>query len=398
MPAPPRAASQTVALEGPQPPAEPALTLWSKKLPSGLGRLALLGGFQGDISGPAYAVLCAMLILILVSLGVGFFIAMGGSKELEDGKTKPLARPMVPGAMNGQAFPVPRPSSSAVGPPGPAAGGEGARLSDAFMPSAYQRPSLTSFGPSSSARGLPQSAAGAGAAVPTPPGLSSRFLGGQRPPQALQERSKGIQLPLCPELVVPQSSECSLLVPSLFDRSKAAPGLAGGGVKGETTLLTVDDSRGTPVFRVALSAPSSSLRSGGGSSSRCLTLSSATGEALFALAREKEAKRSLSLCDHADKVYGEVSTSELWGNGGTFTLSTVQGHRIHFRSDGGLNGSLNATADDGRLLAIVEAPPNTGEIAPRRPVIIGPLVDAGLIVLCLLSIDWLRHESRAAAA
>jgi hypothetical protein len=127
-----------------------------------------------------------------------------------------------------------------------------------------------------------------------------------------------------------------------------------------------------------------------------LTLSSASGEALFALAREKEAKRTLAIHNHADKLYGEIEAlSDSSATGGTFCVSTPAGSRIHFRSDTGpRSGGINATADDGRLLAIVEPPANLEDKQPRS-VVIGPLVDAGLIVLSLLAIDWLRLDQRA---
>eukprot|EP00929_Paragymnodinium_shiwhaense_P010001 TRINITY_DN11447_c0_g1_i4.p1 TRINITY_DN11447_c0_g1~~TRINITY_DN11447_c0_g1_i4.p1 ORF type:complete len:527 (+),score=70.14 TRINITY_DN11447_c0_g1_i4:161-1741(+) len=359
------------------------------------GRLALL---HRSVRGSTFSPILAMVLMILVGLVAGMVIVAAATKnkDMDDPlHQQHLQQRLVGHMVPSQAFPMPRASVSAVG------GGHGhlPRLSEASNTEAYPRPS--SVRPFGSQRGLSlASAAGLsprelpreGAAPQHPLQTRVSTLGGASAggPQ-LPDKSIGMQQPLCPDLVVPQASECSLMVPCLLDRAGQPAHASSGASKSDTTVVTVDDSRGTPVFRAALSSPASALRSGGATSSRCLTISSASGEALFAVAREKEAKRTIAICDHSDKLYGDLQMTERWGNGYTFVLTATTGHRITFRNDNALNGSMNATADDGRLLSIVDAAQHSAE-GMRRSVIIGPLVDAGLIVLCLLSIDWLRSD------
>jgi hypothetical protein len=210
----------------------------------------------------------------------------------------------------------------------------------------------------------------------------ARAFHAQSPGNSLMPSDKSASLHLCQELVVPQASECSLLVPNMPAQVAYAR---------DTTLVAVDDFNNTAVFRAALSAfraetlETPQLDIG----ARCLTLSSASGQTLFAVAREKVPQRSLNICNNADKLYGVLETME---PGVAFCLSTVMGQKVNFKVDNRI-GTVNATAEDGRLLAIVEPSKVPGDTSERRSVIIGPLVDAGLIVLCLLSIDWLRNSS-----
>lgn len=381
-----------------QQPGEPPIpSLWTK-LPGGLHhltQLTQLGGLHSVAAGSGSSAItmgCIVLLCIALTVFVGFYAMHGGFEKKDQeavqrvsvvrGQTTTGPPTMGGSSPTGQAFPMPVPSTSAT-----AGAALSARPSDAHAPQVYARTSLASF--SGSQRGLPPAPV---PAVPTP-----------RPSIKLQGGNMGIQQPLCADLVVPQASECSLLVPGLFDKSKTSPSRS---AHPDSIVLTVDDSRHTPVFRVAFSSSfrTSSAAADAGALPRCLTLSSANGEALFCLARESSASgrqgtRSLSICDHADKLYAELQLGETWGNGSICTLTTTQGHRTIFRRESGANGgSLNVTAEDGRLLAMIPAASAPLKPGEGRSVIIGPLVDAGLIVLCVLSMDWLHRDARGPVA
>eukprot|EP00929_Paragymnodinium_shiwhaense_P061256 TRINITY_DN3058_c0_g1_i1.p1 TRINITY_DN3058_c0_g1~~TRINITY_DN3058_c0_g1_i1.p1 ORF type:complete len:466 (-),score=78.66 TRINITY_DN3058_c0_g1_i1:37-1434(-) len=191
--------------------------------------------------------------------------------------------------------------------------------------------------------------------------------------------------PLCPQLVVPPQRESSLLVPSALDEQPGRITTA--------QLLTHDK---TPVFQCAIGAISPHAPGPfgikGPAGTRIIALSSGNNEALLACARMKQSGRSLSIHDNMDRYYGSLDIVD-GPLGGAFNLTFSSGARpVTFRSDGAF-GSLSAKSEDGTPLAIVEPPMDPSEAQGPRSVVIGPNVDAGLMVLCLLGIVWLRQDT-----
>jgi len=170
---------------------------------------------------------------------------------------------------------------------------------------------------------------------------------------------------LCPELVVPEGQECTLLVPRLPNGSAAAS---------QASQISVDDLRGVPVFHAYF-----------GRQGRCLTLASAGGDSIFAFCCEDEATRGLTI-HHST----EAQFASLRADGGRgYTVATRRGWRVHLRGDIRL-GNVNATDDQGHLLALAEP---FGQGNSRRSVRIGPQVDAGLIALAILGADYLEQQA-----
>jgi hypothetical protein len=211
--------------------------------------------------------------------------------------------------------------------------------------------------------------------------------------------------PLCPEVMVPPSCECSVLVPCLVGSpisGSLLPKRAGGAAGEQPKVLTVEDCRGLSVFRATLAIrhtelpTATSIREPVGL--RCLTLASTSGGTIFALVRGRCDRRSLQLFSRTNKLYGDLEPLEPAQAGSSscsFCLSTKQGQRIIFQGDAGMS-TLTATVD-GRLLAILEAPADPAEIGHRRSVVVGPSVDAGVIVACIIAIDWLHNGGDVAA-
>jgi hypothetical protein len=180
------------------------------------------------------------------------------------------------------------------------------------------------------------------------------------------------------ELVVPEKSECLLAVPWL------AVNPAGHHVK-----VRVDDQRGTPVFLAALSS---------GLAPR-LSLSSAIGDALFSYAcsadsgasgrRAGSPINSLAFYHHSGAFYGNLSTQNRHGVGKCFTMLTQTGWGFCCLGDSEKGVvSIKEVDEHGRLLAIMEPKHDP----PSRMVTIGPDVDAGLVVLTILGMDFLNCE------
>uniref|UniRef100_A0A7S2MD21 Tubby C-terminal domain-containing protein n=1 Tax=Alexandrium andersonii TaxID=327968 RepID=A0A7S2MD21_9DINO len=160
---------------------------------------------------------------------------------------------------------------------------------------------------------------------------------------------------------------------------------AGSG--GAPAPIAISDARGVPVFKaVFLNAPG---RPSGRKKSdfKRLVLSSATGDAIFAFCRDTEVDphtghSGLAIFRHSEQLFGDLRADGPRPANG-YSVSTHRGWRMRFRGDpDGRN--LNATDENGRLLAITES-----HGPARRSVRIGPLVDAGLIAISVLGIDVL---------
>jgi len=213
---------------------------------------------------------------------------------------------------------------------------------------------------------------------------------------------------LCPELVVPEASECTLVVPRLALKSHPSKGTVT-----EDPVITIDDARGVAVFRAALTDDNGSsgtdaldvqqgkLAAGRTQDQQRLVLSSGAGDAVFAYCRLKKATASsnignvITVYHHSDAPFGEVVTEN--AETGSYVVKTRTGwgpRCMNLRGDKML-GNITATNESGRLLAIAESM-NDG--TSRRSVRIGPLVDAGFVVLSLLGIDMLEYADKEAAS
>lgn len=186
---------------------------------------------------------------------------------------------------------------------------------------------------------------------------------------------------LCPQLVVPEDSECTLIMPRM-PRSEGD--------------MMIFDSRGGPVFQVIIEGGSHKQ------SQRGLILSSPNREAEFARALEYSdkvgagpaTKSRLAMLDADGRLHGFLEGESPGANGCLFQYIPNAGHRTRFQRNAS-GERFEVKYEDGKLLAMVE-PTSGGILDPSNEnlsVIIGPSVDAGLMVLCLMGSCWLRREN-----
>jgi len=181
---------------------------------------------------------------------------------------------------------------------------------------------------------------------------------------------------LCAELVVPDETECNLLVPELLVTS--------------TFTISINDAADVPVFRASLSFPSSRhLKPGPSSDTRRLTLWSAIDGLAFASCRDAEPvadkRPALAIFHHSEVPFGILQPNSSLGDGCYSILAHIGREIFLYRAAEGVG--MRAEDESGRLLAIVIG------VAPRS-IRIGPQVDAGLMTLALLGIDMLEHDAR----
>lgn len=202
-------------------------------------------------------------------------------------------------------------------------------------------------------------------------------LPSKSPPHSPQDNSNPS---ICPELVVPEGCECSLLVPRLPPK--------GAGNEGK---ISVADAMGVSIFQAEF-RPSLIGQADG---KRMILTSSAT-ENIFATCRDAKpvappADREgygLMIHNHLEQPIG-VLRSETPARS-SYTLLTRQGVRIQVQGDIKA-GAVTITDQQGRLLATAETKGTTN--GGLRSVRVGPLVDAGLMVLSILGIDLLEHDA-----
>lgn len=217
-------------------------------------------------------------------------------------------------------------------------------------------------------------------AVPPPsapvPHEPVRFVPSEQTPRTSSEEVSASPVDvdgshLCPELVVPSGSECTLVIPRVGPTSSGL------------SPLSICDARGVPVFKASFS-------SSGDAGARRLALSSATGDAVFSFCRDlpydpATGQRGFAIFHYSERRFGELRADGPRPANG-YSITSRKGWRVRFRGDPeGRN--LNATDDHGRLLAITE-----GVGTGTRSVRIGPVVDAGLIAMAVLGIDLLGQE------
>jgi len=121
-----------------------------------------------------------------------------------------------------------------------------------------------------------------------------------------------------------------------------------------------------------------------------LTLLSASGEVVFAFCRDGAGPRSLTMHRHTEELFGTlVGQSEQ--SGGAYVLRCGRDAEIRFSG----HQRLQAIDNHARLLAMAEP---LSDKPQCRSVRIGPKVDAGLVVLCMLGINCLEQQTRDTAA
>lgn len=195
----------------------------------------------------------------------------------------------------------------------------------------------------------------------------------------LQTSSDVTRTHLCSELVVPDGSECTLLMQRIPPQGSQKHG-----------YVSVDDARGSPVFRASFVLGDQQT------DNRRLIFASASGDAVFAFCRDAEPETApgnhqlgLTIHHHWDTLFGVLRAK---GRGASRCYAVVTGHGLRTQVRGDIRtGNLNATDEHGRLLALVE--PFGPEGSGQRSVRIGPHVDAGLIVIALLGIDLLEYAA-----
>lgn len=216
----------------------------------------------------------------------------------------------------------------------------------------------------------------------TPPQGSPRASSASHLPGSSCRRLTSVDIPhLCAELVVPEETECNLLVPEL----PVTSAFSGG------SRVSIDDNAGVAVFHAALGFPSSQhSKSGLGSDVRRLTLWSAIDGLAFASCCDAEPVAgqppALAIFHHSEVPFGELRPASGMGGRGTYSIVTHTGREI-FLYTAAEGSCVRAEDESGRLLAMVIG------VAPRS-IRIGPQVDAGLMTLALLGIDLLEHDAR----
>jgi len=179
---------------------------------------------------------------------------------------------------------------------------------------------------------------------------------------------------LCPELVVPEHNECTLLVPEL-EISEASP----------NGIISIDDVNNSAVLLTSYSImpnPPKAPYEVPGNGKR-LVLRSALEDVVVASCRDADpdpggGPPGLTILSKTDEVCGMLRPSGP-GSKNSFVVALWSGQKVLIRKD--MQGHCTyATDEDGWLLACFE------EKSPeaKRMLRISPQVDAGLITLTIL--------------
>jgi len=190
---------------------------------------------------------------------------------------------------------------------------------------------------------------------------------------------------LCPELVVPENNECTLLLPEI----QMEAGQGASGCSHQQSILSIDDLNGMPVMFAACTTaplPPPSQHDLSGLSKRLVLRSALEDVVLASCADAVEADSSgdpgLLIFNKANEQCGVLRACSPGGNRG-FMASLTTGQKVLVRRDKQVSGTYYATDEDGWLLACTEN-------AERGRVIrISPQVDAGLMTLAMLGTDLL---------
>lgn len=158
---------------------------------------------------------------------------------------------------------------------------------------------------------------------------------------------------LCDDLVVPENRECILLVPKL-----------------DSNEVAINDHQGQQVFIAR--CPEEDAR---------IVLTSPTDE-VFSTVRTARTAGMAALAVHGpyDSEFGILKGMP----SGDYEL-TGSGRRIRFQTS---SGRLNVVDEDTRIMAFSESE------GGQRQFRIGPRVDVGLVITCILGIDLLQKDFR----
>jgi len=185
---------------------------------------------------------------------------------------------------------------------------------------------------------------------------------------------------MCPDLLVPEGSECTLMVPQLD--------VTGG------SCVCISDAKGRPVLRatLGLSPVLRGCRASRLADIQRLVLSSATGDATFAYCRNGESqigcgRTGLVMHNTSEAPFGVLKPDSCEVGSG-YSLIANAGWLIYFRIDKE-TGHVSAIDECGKLVAVAQPTTNSA-----HAVHIGSEVDAGMIVLAILGIGVL--DGRAA--
>jgi len=210
--------------------------------------------------------------------------------------------------------------------------------------------------------------------------VPSQQVGSSQPTFGLSGNGNAGGPHLCPDLLVPEGSECTLLVPQL--------NVDGG------SRVCISDAKGRPVLRatLGLSPVLRGCRASRLADIQRLVLSSATGDATFAYCRHGESqpgggRNGLVMYHNSEAPFGVLKPDSCEVGSG-YSLIANAGWHIYFRFDRE-NGNVSAIDECGKLVAVAQ--PTTKSTHAIR---IGSQVDAGMIVLAVLGIGVL--EGRAA--
>lgn len=184
---------------------------------------------------------------------------------------------------------------------------------------------------------------------------------------------------LCPRLVVPKSRQCTLSVPRLLAPAHLVPGSVYRiHDTGAASVLIVSVTQEGDCFQPRAEAEADAR----GDATRKLVLTSAADQTEFGFVQRcaGSPRDRMVICTPSGHAFGcVVSRSGGYSFQGESTMSA-------FYSKG--SSRCVATDRDGNLLAIVEQ--RSGNDGNKyQSVLVGPLVDAGFLVLFLTAIDWL---------
>jgi len=184
---------------------------------------------------------------------------------------------------------------------------------------------------------------------------------------------------LCPELVVPQGNECSLLVPHI-SASRAQ------------SSLSIDDVRHVPVFRASFQ---NDWTNAAGNSKRRIALSNANGGRVFAYVSDgaplaEGSFKNFTFHHHTGALVGEFIAEES-ATGVSFAVDMRSGLRMRIARDA--KRKLKFKDESGHLLAVAKTSTENSDM-PVDLLRIGSLVDAGLVVLAMLCVQ-LQEEGRS---
>jgi len=211
---------------------------------------------------------------------------------------------------------------------------------------------------------------------------------------------------ICPGLVVPSGCECTLLVPQLSRKQHVVSESLG--------QVTIDDIKGVPVFLATFRLPGVGMSTAAPRDTRqiavggpgrtaaalegntCVVLTSTSADPTkFVSCRSNAADQSAALSlDIYDTREKHVGSLRMCPEEGEHSFEVLVGGGFGILLNVNADGEVTATDRRGRSLG-------TGELAPeqpmRRTVRIGPLVDAGLLTVCIVASDLLLMAAQERA-